>query len=404
MSRIAYVSTYLPKRCGLATYTYHLKQSVKDAKGWYANDPVIALVDTEEQTEMHDRGYWPLLKESREAYVKMAEKINASTVSAVSLQHEFGIFGGEAGEYVLELIRRLKKPLITTFHTVFEHPQQPYYSIQKEIAEHSDRIIVMNRKAIGYLEKSFGIDRGKISFIPHGTPQPDGKDRDLLKERLGWSGKKVMMTFGLLSRGKGIESIIEVLPQVVRNVPDVVYAIVGQTHPEVKKREGEAYREQLLAMIAERGLQDHVIMVDRYLEEADLIQYITACDLYVTPYPGMQQITSGTLAYAVGLGRAVLTTPYSYAQDLLQGYEQLLIPYGQPQLWADKICELLAQPDVLRRWENALAEIGKTMHWSRVGKQHAQLFSNVIDAHGAGLSGGKSFDRIGEAQLAASRH
>ena len=379
MIRVAYVSTYLPKRCGLATYTYHLRQSMKALKGWMHLDPVVTIVDTKEQKEMHDPALWPLLKHDREDYRRIAEKINNSNISLVSLQHEFGIFGGNAGEYVLDFVRHLKKPLVTTFHTVFEQPQEPYYSIQKEIAERSEHIIVMNRLAIPSLQKTFSISPDNITFIPHGTPAPDPQKRLDYRKELGWDDKKVIMTFGLLSRGKGIELILQVLPDVVKSVPNVHYAIVGQTHPEVRKTEGEAYREELKAMIRDLHIEPYVTMVDRYLDEQELVKYITACDVYITPYPGMQQVTSGTLAYAVGLGRPVLTTPYSYARDLLKNFESLLIPYDDRERWARKISEMLTDDETFKDWESKMLHVGQTMHWPEVGKQHARLFTRVSE-------------------------
>ncbi|AMA73285.1 MULTISPECIES: glycosyltransferase family 4 protein [Aneurinibacillus] len=379
MNGIAYVSTYIPKRCGLATYTHHLRQNVKAAKGWKGLDPVIVMIGSKEQSmyQEPDPALWPLLRDKKEAYTKMARKINNSHVSLVSLQHEFGIFGGHAGEYILEFIENVKKPLVTTFHTVFQKPEEPYRSIQQVIAQRSDRIVVMNRKAIPYLVDAFSIPEDKIVFIPHGTPVPEPEKREQFREQLQWTGRKVLLTFGLLSRGKGIEMLLHTLSMVVKVVPDILYVIVGQTHPEVKKREGESYRQELQELIREKGLEQHVLMIDRYVAEEDLVKYITACDLYVTPYPGMQQITSGTLAYAVGLGRPVVTTPYTYAQDLLRGYEELLVPYKDYTAWAQKLIRLLSNPDELRQWEKRMEQIGRTMHWPHVGAEYARLFARV---------------------------
>jgi glycosyltransferase involved in cell wall biosynthesis len=374
---VAYISTYVPRRCGLATYTYHLRQYVKQARLWNNTDPVIVMTDGSEHEDGKNPALWPLPKENREAYAEMARRVNASSVSVVSLQHEFGIFGGEAGSYILDFVRELKKPLITTFHTVFASPQEPYRSIQSEIAERSDRIIVMNRRAIDYLRSSFAIPEEKITFIPHGTPVPNPEQREAFRRQLNWTGKKVLMTFGLLSRGKGLELILDALPQVVKAVPNALYAIVGQTHPEVKKWEGEAYRHELQERIRRNNLENHVVMIDRYLDEGELVNYLAACDLYVTPYPGMQQITSGTLAYAVGLGRPVLSTPYTYAQDLLEGYEELLIPYGDREQWSEKMVSLLNDDSVRGEWERKMEKVGSGMHWPLVGKRHAQLFVRV---------------------------
>lgn len=378
MTRIAYVSTYVPKKCGLATYTFHLRKAVHQAKGWQGTDPVVVMTDARERPNGNPPGLWPLIRDDQAQYVKMAEKLNRSDVDVVSLQHEFGIFGGEAGAHILSFVRHLRKPLVTTFHTVFEHPEEPYRSIQREIAEHSDKIIVMNRKAIQFLHDSFGIPTSKITFIPHGTPEPQAERRLLYRQQLGWSDRKVLMTFGLLSRGKGIELILRILPAIAGRVPDVMYAIVGQTHPEVKKTEGESYREELLRYIREYRLERHVVMIDRFMEEDELIKHIMASDIYVTPYPGMEQITSGTLAYAVGLGRPVLSTPYRYAQDLLSDCSDLLIPYGDTEAWTERIVSLLTNEELLESIRTKIENIGKTMHWPEIGRRHVRVFSEVI--------------------------
>lgn len=378
MIKIAYVSTYVPQRCGLATYTHHLRKAVNEAKGWKAKDPVVVM---SRRPSLHEQDplLWPLDRDDASAYVKMARKLNLSDVDVVSLQHEFGIFGGEAGEHVLEFVRTLKKPLVTTFHTVFERPKPPYAAIQREIAERSDKVIVMNRRGIGFLRDAYGIPEEKIACLPHGTPSPDGTDREAFRRRLGWDNRRVLMTFGLLGRSKGLERIIGVLPKVAERVPSALYAILGQTHPDVVKHEGEAYREELKAQIKALGIEDNVVMIDRYLEEQDLVRYLAACDLYITPYPNLEQITSGTLAYAVGLGRPVLTTPYQYASDLLGEYPELLIPYDDEERWASRITELLLHDEERAGWAERIAGIGRQMHWPAVGKTFLDLLTGVND-------------------------
>lgn len=376
MTRVAYVSTYVPQKCGIATFTYHLRQAVQQAKRLSDPDPVVVL--TNDPTSLANEPLlWPLHREQADEYQQMALRINQSDVDVISLQHEFGIFGGEAGAHIIPFIRQLNKPLVTTFHTVFSHPQRPYSPIQKEIAEKSEKIVVMNRQAIRYLHDTFGVPVEKIHFIPHGTPEPALSKRAEWRKALDWAGRKVLMTFGLLSRGKGLERIIDILPAIVKRVPNVLYAIVGQTHPEVKKQEGERYRQELREQVERNGLDQHVVMIDRYLEEADLIRHLTACDIYITPYPGLQQITSGTLAYAVGLGRPVLSTPYAYAADLLADYPELLLTSDDRTAWIETIATLLADDRKLEEWSSKILEIGKTMHWPEVGRQYLALFAEV---------------------------
>ncbi|TJY42460.1 glycosyltransferase [Cohnella pontilimi] len=378
MPVIAYVSTYIPKKCGLATYTHNLREAVNLSKGNRVQDPVVAMCNEDERADYREPWMWPLLKSEPDEYLRLVDTINQSSVDIVSLQHEFGIFGGDAGSYIIDFLKRLKKPVVTTFHTLFESPVEPYSPVQNEIAQWSDHLIVMNRKGIGYLHDSFGIPFEKISFIPHGTPVPHRIDRAAVRRRMGWENRKVLFTFGLLGRSKGIEFALRSLAGAVQAVPDLLYVIAGATHPEVRKNEGEAYREELTAMIQEFGLEHHVQMINRYIPEDELGSLICASDLYITPYPGMEQITSGTLAYAAGLGRPILSTPYVYARDLVQGHEDMLLPYGDTEAWSAKIIELFSYPGLLSEWQRIITEIGRTMHWPQVGAQHLRLFQTVV--------------------------
>lgn len=388
--RIAYISTYIPKRCGLATYTHHLREAVMQAKGGREQaglpaaalppDPVVCICHQDETGQYAEPWQFTLVKQRREDYRKMAQHLNASPVDVVSLQHEFGIFGGPAGEYVLELLRHLRKPVVTTFHTVFERPVAPYTGVQREIIARSDRLHVMNRRAIEYLRNQFHLPAWKIAYIPHGAPVPPRKDRQRTRRDYGWDNRRVIFQFGLLSRGKGVELVLRALARAVREVPDLLYVIAGQTHPEVLRHEGEAYRDSLKALVAELELAGHVRMIDRYIPEEELVSLMLAADLYVTPYPGMQQITSGTLAYAAGLGKPILSTPYVYARELMRGREEWLLPYGNAQAWGDRFIELFTQPERLRACARQMAEIGRDMQWPIVGAQHLELFAQAAGA------------------------
>lgn len=386
LPHIAYVSTYVPQKCGLATYTHHLRSAVAAAKGVSEPDPVIAMCRDEELGDYQSPWIWPLIKTDPDEYRKLADQINDSSVDIVSLQHEFGIFGGEAGRYVLDFLGQVRKPVVTTFHTVFEQRVEPYASVQAEIARRSRHVLVMNRKATSFLHDCFDIPPDRMTFIPHGTPVPNRTVRDATRQSLGWRNRKVMFTFGLLSRSKGIEFALRAIAGAAAAIPDLLYVIAGATHPEVRRNEGEAYREELTALIRELGLTHHVQMIDRYIPEDELAALITASDLYLTPYPGMQQITSGTLAYAAGLGRPILSTPYCYAKDLLQGHEEMLLPYGDAAAWSAKIIELFAYPGMLDRWERTVTEIGRTMHWPQVGAQHLRLFERLATPEQVGIA------------------
>lgn len=386
LPHIAYVSTYVPKKCGLATYTHHLRNAIASAKGAAEPDPVVAMCRDEELGDYSSPLIWPLNKSDPDEYRKLAEQINGSSVDIVSLQHEFGIFGGEAGRYVLDLLEHVRKPVVTTFHTVFEERVEPYASVQAEIARRSRHILVMNRMASQFLHDCLDIPFDRMTFIPHGTPVPNRSVRAATRHSLGWEHRKVLFTFGLLSRGKGIEFALRAIAGAAAAIPDLLYVIAGATHPEVRRNEGEAYREGLAELISELGLEHHVQMIDRYIPEDELAALITASDLYLTPYPGMQQITSGTLAYAAGLGRPILSTPYCYARDLVQGHEEMLLPYGDTAAWTAKIIELFAYPGMLDRWERLVSEIGRAMNWPQVGAQHLRLFERMAVPEQVGIA------------------
>lgn len=366
--KLLFIGTYPPTRCGIATFTHHLRQGVMEAHHLSDERLPVASVLPDSDTET-PRNVRTLLKHRPEDYVRLAEWINDSDIDVISLQHEFGIFGGEAGRHIVSFLRLLNKPVITTFHTVFEQPQEPYKSVQAEIIRYSDRVMVMNRLAVSYLTNHYPIHPDKIVFLPHGAPKPPASPRETIRKHHGLDNRRVMLTFGLLSPGKGIEMLLQILPDVIAEVPDLLYVIAGQTHPEIKKQIGERYREELEDWVARNHLEEHVRFVNRYLSEEELSELLVACDLYVTPYPGMQQITSGTLAYAAGLGRPILSTPYAHARDLLHDYPELLLPYDQPGLWRQQLIRLLGDRETLARYEQAMQGLGREMSWHAVGRK-----------------------------------
>ncbi|RIV23191.1 glycosyltransferase [Alicyclobacillaceae bacterium I2511] len=378
MSRVAFISTYPPRRCGIGTYTEHLRQSLNQSMPHPLGHPVVVLTNPEDKTPEHPL-YWLLPTHRRESYREMAQRLNQSDVSVVSLQHEFGIFGGDAGEFILELTDALKKPLVTTFHTVFEVPEQPYWRVQQALVERSDALVVMSPTAVNYLRKAFAVPAAKLVYIPHGAPVPVAKQRAEFREQLGWNHLQVVLTFGLLNRGKGIELILRALPQVVNQVHNLLYVVAGQTHPGVLRYEGEAYRRELVTLAQTLGVTRHMQMMDQYFTEEDLVHLITSCDLYVTPYPGMTQITSGTLAYAVGLGRPVLSTPYVYAKDLLKDHPEWLISYKDTAVWVEQLTRLFTHTHLLERQSQEISRIGRGMQWPQVAQRYTQIFRQAED-------------------------
>ena len=374
---VVYISTYPPRRCGIATYTAHLAAAVS-ATGTLGPGLVVAL-----EADGHRHAYpQPVIEvlpsHDLPAYLRVADRINRLGAALVSLQHEYGIFGGEAGEYVLSLLRRLHMPVVATLHTVLARPDPPYRRVMEEIAAQAVELVVISRAARDILQQVYGVNPRRITVIPHGAPQPDPQRRRAVRRQLGLQGKIVLCTFGLLSRGKGIEYVLEALPEVVASFPQVVYLVVGQTHPVVRSKEGESYRHELMAMVERLHLEGHVQFVDRYLSESELIDYLLATDIYITPYPGDQQVSSGTLAYAVGMGKVVVSTPYPYARELLGDGTGVLVPYRDSRAIARALGALAASPEVRRELARRAALRGAGMGWHQVGKAYARLFTRVI--------------------------
>lgn len=378
---IVYISTYPPRRCGIATYTAHLAAAVS-ATRMLGPALVVALDE-----DRHAHTYPPTVVEvvpSRElpAYLRAADRINRLGAALVSLQHEYGIFGGEAGEYVVSLLRRLQVPVVATLHTVLARPDPPYRRVMEQIVASARELVVISQVARDTLQEVYGVSPRRVTVIPHGAPQPDAHRRRAVRRQLGLQGKVVLCTFGLLSRGKGIEYVLEALPQVVTSFPQIVYLVVGQTHPVVRRQEGESYRQELLALVERLGLDGHVRFVDRYVSEGELIDYLLAADIYITPYPGDQQVSSGTLAYALGMGKVVVSTPYPYARELLAGGVGVLVPFRDSRAIARALRALAASPEIRRQLANRAALRGAGMGWPQVGKAYARLFSKVIQDAG----------------------
>jgi glycosyltransferase involved in cell wall biosynthesis len=310
-------------------------------------------------------------------YRQAAEYINCSGIDLVCLQHEFGIFGGDDGDYIADLLANLTVPVVTTLHTVLPDPPEGIRRTLIRIAESSDHLVVLNPHAIEILKADYGISEAKISSIHHGVPDVPFIDPNFYKDKFDVEGRLVLLTFGLLNRNKGIEMVIEAMPGIVAKHPNVAYLVLGATHPEVKRTQGEEYRLALQERVRELNMEQHVIFHDRYVSLPELCEFLGACDIYVTPYRSKNQIVSGTLAYAVGMGKAVISTPYLYAEELLSEGRGRLVGFDDAAGLAETVNELIENEASRHRMRKRGYEYGRQMIWSEVGQRYSELFANV---------------------------
>jgi glycosyltransferase involved in cell wall biosynthesis len=378
--RTVFLSTFVPRECGLATFC----EDVMRAVGAYGVQCQAIAMERPGQHYTYDRRVIGTVQEdSLRDYLTAAEAINRGGFDALSVQHEFGIFGGEECDHLLALLDAVEIPIITTVHTVLEKPSPAMRRHLRAVAQRSQGVVVMNRLAIDLLEDVYGVERSRVHMIHHGAPTVSKARKFTIKGDLGLHGQQVISTFGLLSAGKGLENAVEAMPYIVEKHPDTLYYILGQTHPVVKQQEGERYRDALRALAQSLGVEQHVRFVDKYFTKAELLAYLMATDIYLTPYLNMEQVTSGTLAYAMACGRPLVSTPYLYARFLLAEGRGLLVPPRDPRSIADACLQILDNPRLKGRMESANWHYGRAMIWPHVGTQYLQLFRQLAEVHSA---------------------
>jgi glycosyltransferase involved in cell wall biosynthesis len=375
-SRIAVIGNYLPRQCGIATFTTDLCAAISAE---YGNARLLALPvnDTEQGYDYPARVRWCLAQDDVKSYQDAAEFLNFNNIDMVCLQHEYGIFGGPAGSHILHLLRGLKMPVVSTLHTVLREPNPDQLMVMEEIAELSDRLIVMSQLSSQFLQEIFKVPGSKIDMVPHGVPDLPFLDPNFYKDRFGVEGKAVLLTFGLLSPNKGIENVIQALPQILSEHKNVAYIVAGATHPHILRREGDQYRARLQALAKEVGVESHVIFHDRFVSPEEMAEFIGAADIYITPYRYEAQVVSGTLAYALGAGKAIISTPYWHAIELLDDRRGALVPFQNPAAIANKTIELLNTPAIRHAMRKRAYLFARDMVWKRVAQGYMESFSRV---------------------------
>jgi glycosyltransferase involved in cell wall biosynthesis len=375
-SRIAVIGNYLPRQCGIATFTTDLCSAISAEYGT-ARLMALPVNDTQEGYDYPSRVRWSLDQDSMTSYEEAAEFLNFNNIDMVCLQHEYGIFGGPAGSHILHLLRALKMPLVTTLHTVLREPDPDQLTVMEEIAELSDRLIVMSQLSSQFLQEIFKVPGSKIDMIPHGVPELPFLDPNFHKDHFGVEGKAVLLTFGLLSPNKGIENVIQALPQILSRHKNVVYLVAGATHPHVLRREGEEYRTRLQALAKEVGVETQVMFHNRFVSPEEMAEFIGVADIYITPYRHEAQVVSGTLAYALGAGKAIISTPYWHAIELLDDKRGALVPFENPDAIAQKTIELLDTPAIRHAMRKRAYLFAREMIWKRVAQGYMESFSRV---------------------------
>ena len=380
LNRIAFIGNSLPRRCGIATFTTDLQHAVA-ASRTDLEAVIVAMTDHGQVYDYPSTVGFQINDDRPEDYIRAAEFLNNGRFEVVSLQHEFGIFGGDAGSHILALLSRLTMPVVTTLHTVLAEPTKTQREVIVRIVDASSKVVVMAEKGRELLRTVYQVADEKIEIIAHGIPEFAFVEPDEAKARRGFGNRAVILTFGLLSHNKGIEVMIDAMPAILRSRPDAVYVVLGATHPNLIRDQGEAYRDSLMARVDKLGVEKHVVFLDQFVDQATLLDFISMCDVYVTPYLNESQMTSGTLAYSFGLGKAVVSTPYWHARELLADGRGILVPFGDAGAIGNEIAKLLTNEVLRQAMRKRAYSSSRSMIWERTAERYVSAFENAGRRH-----------------------
>jgi glycosyltransferase involved in cell wall biosynthesis len=373
---VAVIGNYVPRQCGIATFTTDLVDALT-AEAPDINCWTVAMNDTPEGYAYPEKVRFEINQNTLTDYSIASEFLNISQADIVCVQHEYGIFGGPAGSHLLKLLGELRMPVVTTLHTVLKDPAPEYREVMRTLTDLSDKLIVMSRKAVDFLKEIYGVPEEKIAFIHHGIPDTPFMDPNYYKDQFGVEGRKVLLTFGLLSPNKGIETMLHALPEVIKKHPEVTCIILGATHPHVLESQGEEYRISLQQLVRKLNISDHVIFQNRFVELKELCEFLGTADIYISPYPEEAQITSGTLAYAMGTGKAVISTPYWYATEMLAEGRGKIVPFNNPEAMAEQIIGLLNNDTERHMIRKKAYTFSREAIWKEVARKYLGVFSAV---------------------------
>ncbi|MFN2450230.1 MAG: glycosyltransferase family 4 protein [Candidatus Baltobacteraceae bacterium] len=374
--RTLFLGSFPPRECGIATFTKDVVDAFDNA--FRTSSEIIAIDEPGGEVRQYGpRVVARLSQERRESYLDVAAIVNAHPAAVLNIQHEYGLFGGERGEWLVDLLRAVEKPITVTLHTILPEPDEQMLRVTRELCRYASVVIALSHTGRDLLANVYHVDPDRLRVIHHGVPDIEFRDTAPFKASFGIGERMVISTFGLINRGKGLEFAIEAMRAVVRRHPEALYLILGETHPVVRRQEGESYRESLQQLVQEYGLKNNVHLIDKYLDFDELVTYLQATDIYLTPYLNPTQIVSGTLAYAVGCGKAIVSTPYLYAKEVLANHRGFLCEFRDAPSIASIINGLLDDPALRRATERRAYRYGRQMTWPHVADEYGRLFAHL---------------------------